>query len=258
METWQDCESEEATQSVAVSALANKFAVVTGGGSGIGRAVALALVAQAATVWVVGRDRAKLAEVAEKARHAAGTVQCVQTDLTKDEDIADLADRLRSEADRIDLLIHCAGEFRLAALESAAIEDLDRLYSINVRAPYLLTQVLLPAVRLAMGQIVFVNSSAGQSAGCNVSQYSATKHALRAIADSLRQEVNSQGIRVLSVYPGRTATPMQALVHAIEGKEFRADRLLQPEDVAEMIVSALRLPRTAEVTDIEMRSLRKP
>jgi short-subunit dehydrogenase len=218
----------------------------------------MTLAAQGVAVWVVGRDRAKLDEVAESTRQAAGRVRCVQADLTIDEHIADLADQLRVESDRIDVLIHCAGAFTLGALESSAIDDFDRLYRINVRAPYLLTQVFLPALRLAKGQIVFVNSSAGRSAGFNVSQYSATKHALRAMADSLRQEVNSQGIRVLSVYPGRTATPMQALVHAMEGKEFRPESLLQPEDVAAMIVSALSLPRTAEVTDIEMRSLQKP
>jgi NADP-dependent 3-hydroxy acid dehydrogenase YdfG len=132
------------------------------------------------------------------------------------------------------------------------------LYRINVRAPYLLTQILLPELKLSKGQIVFVNSSAGRRAGFNTSQYSATKYALRAIASSLRQEVNLEGVRVLSVYPGRTATPMQASVHAVEGKEFEVDRLLQPEDVAAAIVSALSLPLSAEVTDIEMRSLHKP
>ena len=113
---------------------------------------------------------------------------------------------------------------------------------------------MLPAQR---GQIVFVNSSAGLTAPENLSQYAATKHALKAIADSLRKEVNEDGIRVLSVYLGRTATQLQARVHAMENRTYRPEDLMQADDVAAVIINALSLPRTAEVTDIQMRSLRR-
>ena len=113
-------------------------------------------------------------------------------------------------------------------------------------------------LRSCRGQIVFVNSSAGFLASANLSQYAATKHALRAIADSLRQEVNVDGIRVLSIYPGRTASPMQAAVHAMEGKVYDPDRLVQPEDISALVITALSLPRTAEVTDIHVRPFLKP
>ncbi len=110
-------------------------------------------------------------------------------------------------------------------------------------------------LRARRGQIVFINSWAGFNARAGAGQYAATKHALRAIADSLREEVNSEGLRVLSVFPGRTATPMQETMHAIEGKEYLPERLQQPEDVAAVVVNALLLPRTAEVTEIRMRPL---
>ncbi len=105
---------------------------------------------------------------------------------------------------------------------------------------------------------MFINSSAGLRAGAGISQYAATKHALKAIADSLREEINAEGLRVLSVYPGRTATPMQASVHAMEGKAYHPERLMQPEDVAAVVINALKLPRSAEVTDISVRPLMKP
>ena len=89
-------------------------------------------------------------------------------------------------------------------------------------------------------------------------QFSATQHALKAIADSLRQEVNADGIRVLSVFPGRTATPRQASLHEIEGKRYQPELLMQPEDVATVVVNALGLPRTAEVTDVSIRPMIKP
>jgi NADP-dependent 3-hydroxy acid dehydrogenase YdfG len=75
------------------------------------------------------------------------------------------------------------------------------------------------------------------------------------LADSLRSEVNPRGVRVLSVFPGRTASPMQAAVHADEGRSYQPERLLQPADVAASVVHALALPRTAEVTDIHIRPL---
>jgi NADP-dependent 3-hydroxy acid dehydrogenase YdfG len=90
-----------------------------------------------------------------------------------------------------------------------------------------------------------------------VGQYAASKHALKAIADSLRDEVNTEGIRVLSVYPGRTASPLQAAVHQMEGRTYHPERLMQPEDVALAVINALGLPRSAEVTDIHIRPMAK-
>jgi NADP-dependent 3-hydroxy acid dehydrogenase YdfG len=116
-----------------------------------------------------------------------------------------------------------------------------------------LTQALLPMLRAGQAQVVFINSLVGLNAKGNSSQYSATKHALKALADGLRQEVNSDGLRVLSVFLGRTASPLQAAVHRMEGKIYNADLLVQPEDVAGLVLSALSLSRSAEVTDITIR-----
>jgi NADP-dependent 3-hydroxy acid dehydrogenase YdfG len=218
----------------------------------------MALAAEGAALWLVGRVREKLDAAGKTAEGLGVHARSYQGDLAHDRDVLELAAALQREIGHVDILIHCAAEIRLAPVASAPIEDLDRLYRVNLRAPFLLTQVLLPMLRSRAGQIVFLNSSAGLSAGANASQYAATKHALRAIADSLRQEVNQHGIRVLSIYPGRTATQMQATVHAIEEKDYHPDRLLQPEDVAAMVVNALTIARTAEVTDIHVRSLRKP
>jgi NADP-dependent 3-hydroxy acid dehydrogenase YdfG len=116
----------------------------------------------------------------------------------------------------------------------------------------------LPSLVAARGQIVFINSSVGQSVKRpEVAQYAATKHALRAIADSIREEVNPKGVRVLSLYLGRTATPMQEAVAREEGRNYNPESLLQPDDVAEVVVHTLTLPRTAEVTDISIRPMLK-
>jgi NADP-dependent 3-hydroxy acid dehydrogenase YdfG len=121
----------------------------------------------------------------------------------------------------------------------------------------ILTQRLLPLLKKPRGQIVFINSSVGLTARPNVGYYSATQHAFKALTDSLRGEVNADGIRVLSVYPGRTATPRIQALHAEEGRPYEPEHLLQPDDIASVVLNAIALPWTAEVTDISLRSMRK-
>jgi NADP-dependent 3-hydroxy acid dehydrogenase YdfG len=241
-----------------MSALHGHIAVVTGAGSGVGQAIACALAMQGATLCLVGRTLATLQATACSVNNARSVTCCYPTDLTDDEAVQALAERLQREWDAVDILVHSAGVYAMGKLEAASVMELDLQYRTNVRAPYLLTQALLPLLRRRQGQVVFINSSVGLIAREQVGPYAATKHALRALADSFREEVNADGLRVLSVYLGRTASPMQAMIHAMEGKAYHPEHLLQPSDVAAVVLNALCLPRTAEVTDLSIRPLRKP
>jgi NADP-dependent 3-hydroxy acid dehydrogenase YdfG len=247
---------KSAADTIGSSVLEGHTCVVTGASSGIGRAIAVALASAGATVCAVARRRRELEATASQA-NGAGHFALYKADLVVDEQIGGLAEGLRAREGGVDVLVHSAGTISLGDLETASVHDLDRQYAANVRAPYLLTQALLPALRARMGQIVFINSTVGLAAKANVAQYAATKHALKALADSLREEINPQGVRVLSVYPGRTATPLQAELHAIEGRSYAPGRLAQPEDVASVVVNALTLPRSAEVTDLMVRPMLK-
>jgi NADP-dependent 3-hydroxy acid dehydrogenase YdfG len=240
-----------------MAVFADQIAVVTGASSGIGKAIALGLAAHGATVCLIGRRLETLQTVAESVKGTASQVACYRADLTRDGDIRKLTAGLERDFGTLDLLIHSAGVYSIGQIEAAPAKDFDRQYRTNVRAPYLVTQALLPMLRFRRGQIVFINSSAGKNASANVGQYAATKHALRAVADSLRAEVNAGGIRVLSVFLGRTATPMQAAIYEMEGRRYRPELLLQPEDVTAVVLNALALPRSAEVTEISMRPLIK-
>jgi NADP-dependent 3-hydroxy acid dehydrogenase YdfG len=242
----------------AADPFSGQVALVTGGSSGIGSAMAAALAVRGATICLVGRNMERLRCAAKAAGGIEDRTRCYMADLTRDEDIDELTLRIQNDFGDIDMLIHSAGVISLGRVESAAVRDFDLQYSTNVRAAYYLTQSMLPLLRVRRGQIVFFNSSAGLAANVNAAQYSATKHALKAIADSLRDEINAEGLRVLSVFLGRTATPMQAAIHAQEGQRYQPERLLQPEDVASVVLNALSLPRTAEVTDIRIRPLKKP
>ena len=239
-------------------AFKDQVALVTGASRGIGRAIALGLVAEDATVCLVGRDTAVLDAVAQSADRGRPRPVALHADVTSDDDIRGLAERLQHEFGRLDLLVHSHGSYLRGPVASVPAADLDLLYRANVRSVYVLTQSLLPLLKASRGQIVFVNSSIVGNAQPELSQYAATKQALRALADSLRQELNPEGVRVLAVYPGRTATPRQAGIHALEGKPYHPERLIQPEDVAFIVISALKVARTAEVTDIHLRPMIKP
>ncbi len=237
--------------------LKNKVGVVTGASSGIGKAIALALAKTGTQLCLLGRNPERLEVIAETARKDSPLVKCFYMDLIKDDDIKDLQQKLKSNFEKINMLIHSAGIISIGRLEFSSVADFDRQYKTNVRAPFLLTQALLPMLRFGKGQIVFINSSAGLKAGVNNGQYAATKSALKAIADGFRNELNIEGIRVVSVYPGRTATEMQETVSKVEGKEYHPELLLQPEDVATTVINAIRMPRSAEITDIHVRPFLK-
>ena len=237
--------------------LADQVALITGASSGIGRAIAFSLASQGMRLCLVGRRPEVLEEVAAVARKSSSQALCYYADLTIDEDIFNLKTKIEQDLGRLDLLIHSAGTIAYGTMQTVSIQDLDMQYRANVRAPYLLTQTLLPLLITRQGQIVFINSTAIMRARADVGQFAATQHALKGITDSLREELNPKQVRVLSIYPGRTATSRQETLYKWEGKTYHPELLLQPEDIAAVVLNALCMPRTAEVTDISIRPFKK-
>jgi NAD(P)-dependent dehydrogenase (short-subunit alcohol dehydrogenase family) len=238
------------------SPLHGQAALVTGAGRGIGRAIAKRLAGLGATVLCVSRTQSELDETVRLAGPRAFA-------LALDVSATDAADRmltgLQASAGRLDVLVHCAGIMQAGTMEQVDLANFDRAFAINVRAPYALTRAAMVSLKRSRGQILFVNSSIvrdSNTAGRGV--HAAAQAALKAIADSLRDEINDSGVRVLSIMPGRTATPREEQRCAADGRPYHPDRLLQPEDVAEVACSALLLPRTAELTDFFMRPMQKP
>jgi short-subunit dehydrogenase len=233
------------------------IAVVTGAGSGIGRAIALALASRSMPCCLVGRTWSKLHEVAQLAIQRGVESIPMSLDLCDSNAGAILAERLRMLGRPVELLVHCAAQMSLARFEEATAEQFTNLLVVNLLAPFSVTKHLLGEICASKGQIVFVNSSVVQNPAAGTAQYAASKHALKGLADGLRQEVNGKGVRVISVYPGRTATPLQASIFEKEGRQYQPENLLQPEDVAEAVINAIALPDTAEVTEIMIRPAKK-
>ncbi|MBA3544389.1 MAG: SDR family oxidoreductase [Chthoniobacterales bacterium] len=232
-----------------------KTILVTGASGGVGGAIARKLGEEGATVCLSGRNRERLHQVASAL--PKGSAQSYPADLTSEKDLQSTVESILAKNPRIDAVIHGAAIIALAPIATASAEDFDRQFQTNVRAPFRLTQLLLPTLTSAQGQIIFINSSAGRTAQAGVSQYAATKHALRAVADSLREECNAAGVRVCSIFLGATATSMQAAVRAEQKRPYKPELLIQPEDVAGVVSSLLALPRTAEITDVIMRPMTK-
>jgi NADP-dependent 3-hydroxy acid dehydrogenase YdfG len=240
-----------------MESLKDQIAVVTGASSGIGKAIALSLAGHGAEVYLVARRRELLENIAKQVKALGSRGHACPVDLTKDEEIRTLGERVHKDFGRVNILILCGGAISHGALDKAPLADLDLLYRSNIRGHYAMLQTMLPLLRKGPGQIVFVNSSAGLRSPATVGQFAATQHAFRSIADSLRDEVNADGIRVLSIFPGRTATPRISKLFEKEGRSYKPELLMQPEDIAEMVTHSLRLPRTAEVTDIRIRPMQK-
>lgn len=232
--------------------------MVTGAAGGVGGSVASMLAREGLHIALVGRTAGSLEDTVSAVEAAGSSSRCYAGDLSRDEELVRLGHELASDLPRLDVLVHCAGTYAHGSVESTSVEELDRQYRVNARAPYSLTRALLPSLRAAQGQVVLINSSTGLRARGEVAAYSASKHALTALAGGLRDEVNADDIRVTSLFLGRTATKMQERVHQIEGKPYRPERLIQPDDVAQVVRTVLALPRTAEVTDIRLRPMTKP
>jgi NADP-dependent 3-hydroxy acid dehydrogenase YdfG len=233
--------------------LAGRNAVVTGASGGIGRAVTLQLMAAGACVTAVGRDKERLKALSSG---AGGSVTLQELDLTDDISRRAFVDDM-SAGPRVDLLVLSAGIHSRGKHIDAPIPTLDSLYATNVRAPYALIQELLPMLRAGGGDIVVVNSTQGVRAAGGVGQYAATQHAVRAITDSLRQEINSDGVRVCIIHLGRAATPLQETIFQEEGRPYAPELLVQPKDVATVVMTVLELPDGAEITEVHLRPAKK-
>ncbi|GAA2100842.1 SDR family oxidoreductase [Kitasatospora saccharophila] len=222
--------------------------LITGAGSGIGAVVADKLTARGEELWLLVRDARRAAQL----RECYPAARTLVGDL---DDPAKLSWAFGHQALPVELdsLLHVAGVVELGTVAETPVKAWQHQLNVNAVAPAELTRLLLPSLRLARGHVVFVNSGAGLRADPTWGSYAASKFAVRALADALRQEEHANGVRVTSVYPGRTATPMQAKVHQQEGQPYDPERWIAPESVATAVLTAIDLPRDAEITEITVR-----
>ena len=219
--------------------LLSKNALVTGASRGIGKATALALGAAGAHVLVhCNRGGEEAHAVAAEIRDRGGRADVLVADLASVDGPRILAAEVGERVRRLDVLVACAGIAQTARLEDTRVEDFDRLFAVNVRAPFFLVQQLLPL----MGEgssVVMVSSLGARSAVGEIPAYAATKGALDPLVLHFAQALGGRGIRVNGLAPGVVDTEMSSFVRSDEGRDFvlgiqALKRVAQPEDIADV------------------------
>lgn len=218
--------------------LNGKTALVTGASRGIGRATALALAAAGARVLVhFGSDEQAANSVVETIRAAGGLADKVAADLSIANGPHELARQVRTlVGDRLDILVANAGISKNAPIDETTVEDFDRLFAVNVRAPYFLVQQLLPVLGEG-SSVVLLSSLAARSAVGNLSAYAATKGAIDTLVTHFAALLGERGIRVNAIAPGVVQTDMSNFAKTDAGREFTLGlqalkRVAQPDDIA--------------------------
>jgi len=221
--------------------LNGKTALVTGASRGMGRASALALAAAGAQVLVhYGRGAKEADGVVAEIRKAGGRAEAIAMDLAAADGAGKLARQARSIiGDRLDVLVANAGVSKAATIEETTIEDFDKLFAVNVRAPYFLLQQLLPILS-DNGSVVFVSSLGARAAVGALAAYAATKGAINTLVKYFATALGPRGIRVNAVAPGVIDTDMSNFTKTEDGRKTvmsmqALKRIGRPDDVASVI-----------------------
>ena len=221
--------------------LSGKTALVTGASRGIGRATALALAQAGAQVVVhYGSGATEAAAVVSEITKAGGRADAVGTDLSAPDGPHKLARQVRAVVgDRLDILVANAGTSKSATIEQTTVEDFDKLFAVNVRAPFFLVQQLLPILG-AGGSVVLVSSLAAHAVLGTLSAYAATKGAIDTLVKHFATVLGERGIRVNAVAPGVVTTDMSSFTKTDVGRTATLGmqalkRLAQPDDIGGVV-----------------------
>jgi NADP-dependent 3-hydroxy acid dehydrogenase YdfG len=234
-------------------ALTGRVALVTGAGSGIGRAAAIRLAREGAALALVGRTAARLQETRE--RISGREVELHPADVGDPAAIDSLVAAVLSRFLRIDVVVHAAGiNVRRRSLAETSVDDYQKVLDTNLRGAFLLSRAVLPAMRAqGGGTLVHVSSDSGlrgnDFAGI---AYTASKFGVRGLAEAINAEERRNGIRATVIFPGEVDTPILAQRPVPVSAEARL-RMLQPEDVAECIALAAILPPRALIEHLVIR-----
>ena len=221
-----------------------RVAVITGARRGIGRALAAALAGAGATVVAAARDLGELNALAESASDAPGSIEPERLDVADPTSVESFA-RVTLARHEVDILVNNAGVGVFAPIDQLGLEDWNRVFDVNVRGTFLVTQAFLPSVRRRSGHIVNVTSDVSARTFAGGSCYTASKFAQRAFTRALQMEVEADGVRVTEIRPGRVATWFGKGDPPPVGEDH-----LAPEDVANAIMYALTLPARVRMDEI--------
>jgi len=230
----------------------NKIACITGASKGIGKATALALAHEGATISISARNKELLGETADEARRLGADVFSYTGDMSIEKEIKSYIEKTSQTLGGMDILINNAGLGCFHTIAEFPTNDWDEMFNLNIRGLFIATREALPHLRKA-GESVVINvaSLAGKNAFVNGGGYAATKHAVIGFSRCLMLEERKNGVRVLAICPGSVATNFFDAHH--ETFDPKRDKILRSEDVAESIIHMIKLPQRAMVSEIDIR-----
>ncbi len=212
--------------------LAGRTALVTGGGTGIGAAVAQSLAAAGVRVVICGRREGPLAHVAAAIAEAGGQALTVQADVSQEADVARLVQAATDAFDTVDILVNNAGVSGGGQIHEHDVADWDRVMAVNLRGPFLLCRAVLPLMRARQhGHIVNISSESAHNYYEGNGAYGVAKHALNALSEYIQRENQDYGIRVDVVSPGMVITEMSQGAPGLDPA-----KALRGEDIAELVL----------------------
>lgn len=239
--------------------LVGKIALITGASSGIGEATAVALAEQGAAVAIAARRLDRLEALKGKLEADGATVLTLELDVTDEAACSAAVDRTVAELGGLDIVVNNAGVMLLGPIEGADTQDWRRMINTNVYGLMYLTHAAVPhLLTRGGGDIVQVSSVAGRVARAGSGVYNATKFAVNAFSESLRQELTTRGVRVTMVEPGAVATELQSHITHADTKAgierwIAGMRPLQADDIARAVVYAVTQPSHVSVNELLIR-----
>jgi 3-oxoacyl-[acyl-carrier protein] reductase len=226
-----------------MNSLQDQAAIVTGGGTGIGRGIALALARGGVRVVVCGRRREPLGGVVAEITAAGGTGLAVQADVSQEEDVERLVNTTVEAFGTVDILISNAGILGTSPIHEQSVALWDAMMAVHLRAPFLLARAVLPLMRAQhRGDIVLISSEAGLEYYVGYGAYGVAKHALNALGEFIQRENQDHGIRVMSVCPGMVDT---AMIKDAVG--LNVDKCMTPDDIADLVLWMLTRRRNVKI-----------
>lgn len=219
--------------------LQGKNALITGGGKGIGRATAIAFAKEGINVGLIGRTFSNLENVAKELEEYDVKVTVAVADVSDNESVIAAVDHIKSELGAIDILINNAGIGKFGKFLELSPEEFKNIIDVNLMGAYYVTRAVLPEmIERKAGEIINISSTAGQKGAPVTSAYSASKFGLLGMTESLMLEVRKHNIRVSALTPSTVATDLAYAENLTDGNP---EKVMQPEDLAEVMLSQLKL-----------------
>lgn len=224
--------------------LSGKRALITGGSRGLGKAVALALAEQGVNVAITGRSEESLKPVVEEIKQKGVKAAYATFDVTKKEEVFSALEQLQNDFGTFDILINNAGIAAFGEILEMDENLWEDIVKTNLFGPYYVVKAVVPSmVEKKSGDVINISSTAGLKGSAKTSSYSASKFGLIGLSESMMQEMRKHNVRVTTLTPSTIATDMAE--KDLKITDGNPEKVLQPEDFAELVVSLLKLNKRA-------------